>query len=135
MDDIKHLKIGASQLSIGMFVTELDIPWLESPFLMQGFVIENDQEIATLQKCCQYVYIDRTKSTGAQFVAAAKQNVAFKREGITVEISSEDPNQQKTDRQKIAEAQAKANALANKAILKHLAKYVVLRHIDYIRHI
>ena len=86
MSDIKHQQVDVSQLRIGMFVAELDIPWLESPFMMQGFVIEKDEEIATLKKCCQHVFIDRTKSVGMEFQATAKQNVNIKRDGVTVVV-------------------------------------------------
>jgi HD-GYP domain-containing protein (c-di-GMP phosphodiesterase class II) len=48
-------------LAIGMYVIELDRPWLDSPFLFQGFEIKNTDEIAQLKDCCDYVYIDTTK--------------------------------------------------------------------------
>ena len=38
--------VAAPDLRIGMFVAELDRPWLESPFLMQGFVIEDEETLA-----------------------------------------------------------------------------------------
>ncbi|PPD32388.1 MAG: phosphohydrolase [Methylomonas sp.] len=47
-------------LEIGMYVIELDRPWLESPFLFQGFEIKNQDEILQLKNCCDYVYIDTT---------------------------------------------------------------------------
>jgi HD-GYP domain-containing protein (c-di-GMP phosphodiesterase class II) len=55
------------RLALGMFVSELDVPWLETPFLMQGFLIENEQEINELRKYCRFVTIDRSRSTGDQF--------------------------------------------------------------------
>ena len=45
----------------GMYVSKLDIPWLESPFKFQGFNIETDHDIDTLREVCQYVYIDVNK--------------------------------------------------------------------------
>ena len=51
-------KLSVSQLALGMFVTELDRPWLDSPFLFQGFFIESPDQLAALQECCQYVYVD-----------------------------------------------------------------------------
>jgi len=47
-------------LEIGMYVIELDRPWLDSPFLFQGFEIQNHNEILQLRGCCEYVYIDTT---------------------------------------------------------------------------
>lgn len=48
-------------LLIGMYVSELDIPWLESPFMFQGFFIETEADLQTLRETCQYVYIDTSK--------------------------------------------------------------------------
>ncbi len=41
-----------------MYVAELDRPWLDSPFLFQGFSIESPDQLAALRECCQYVYVD-----------------------------------------------------------------------------
>jgi len=40
-----------------MYVSRLDRPWLETPFLFQGFVIKNQQEIDELRRFCQHVYV------------------------------------------------------------------------------
>lgn len=45
----------------GMYVSKLDIPWLDSPFKFQGFSIETDKDLQTLREICQYVYIDVSK--------------------------------------------------------------------------
>jgi putative nucleotidyltransferase with HDIG domain len=55
MVEIKDLKKG-------MYVSELDRPWLETPFLFQGFRITNVQEIEQLSNTCNYVYVDPEKS-------------------------------------------------------------------------
>jgi len=57
-------KIPVSQLVLGMYVTELDRPWLESPFLFQGFAIESPDQLSALQECCQHVYIDEARALG-----------------------------------------------------------------------
>lgn len=43
---------------MGMYVRKLDRPWLGTPFLMQGFLIKDKEEIKTLQSLCKHVYID-----------------------------------------------------------------------------
>ena len=50
------------QLKIGMFVSDLDCPWLETPFPVQGFEITSNHEIQQISQICRYVYIDRNKS-------------------------------------------------------------------------
>jgi len=51
-------KIDINQIEIGMYVSELDRPWRESPFLFQGFEVKNEQDITELQNVCRYVIID-----------------------------------------------------------------------------
>lgn len=50
-------------LALGMYVSRLDRPWLETPFLFQGFTIQSEDEIQTLRRYCQNVYVDRERST------------------------------------------------------------------------
>jgi len=45
-----------------MFVSSLDRPWLETPFLVQGFRVDSAREIERLREFCQFVYIDTMKS-------------------------------------------------------------------------
>ena len=47
MSDSKpnFIKVDVADLKIGMYVDELDIPWLESPFLFQGFPLNNEGKI------------------------------------------------------------------------------------------
>ncbi len=60
-------KIQVGALKIGMFVSDLDRPWLDTPFLLQGFLVETDEEIAKLKYHCQYVIVDRLRSVGDEF--------------------------------------------------------------------
>lgn len=52
------IKIHISELKIGMFVSKLDRDWLETPFLMQGFIIESLDDIDTVAEFSQHVWID-----------------------------------------------------------------------------
>jgi HD-GYP domain-containing protein (c-di-GMP phosphodiesterase class II) len=51
-------KLDVSQLEVGMYVCELDRPWLETPFLLQGFPLRTPEDIAEVRNVCEYVYID-----------------------------------------------------------------------------
>ena len=57
-------KVEVENLLIGMFVAELDRPWLDTPFLFQGFLIESADEITALRQHCQYVLVDPLRSRG-----------------------------------------------------------------------
>lgn len=60
-------------LKVGIYVTDLDRPWLGTPFLLQGFLIEDEQQIAQLQQYCKIVYIDRRRSLGDQYAELIRE--------------------------------------------------------------
>ena len=62
-------KIFTSDLKVVMFVADLDRPWVDTPFLLQGFLIDNEEQILALRTHCEYVMVDRARSTGAEFEA------------------------------------------------------------------
>ena len=45
-----------------MYVSSLDRPWLEVPFPIQGFRIKTSNDVALIQRYCQYVFVDAVKS-------------------------------------------------------------------------
>ena len=63
-------EVPSSALKIGMFVSSLDRPWLDTPFMLQGFLIENDEDIRLLQKYCECVHVDWSRSTLQQPAAS-----------------------------------------------------------------
>ncbi len=56
-------KVSVENLDVGMYVSTLDRPWLETPFLLQGFLIKGEEELAKLREYCQFVYIDLEQSS------------------------------------------------------------------------
>jgi HD-GYP domain-containing protein (c-di-GMP phosphodiesterase class II) len=60
-------RVAAKDLRIGMFVADLDRPWIDTPFLLQGFLIEEEQQIRQLQRHCEFVIVDRARSIGDEF--------------------------------------------------------------------
>ncbi len=52
------IKLHVYELQIGMFVSRLEIPWEQSPFLMQGFDLKTQADIKAVQDVCDYVFID-----------------------------------------------------------------------------
>ncbi len=59
----KRVKVDTLSLEQGMYVAQLDRPWLETPFLFQGFEIREDSEIGLLRKFCKHVYVDVDRSS------------------------------------------------------------------------
>lgn len=59
--------IAATDARLGMFVVELDRPWVGTPFLLQGFLIDDDRTLEQLSECCRFIYIDRSRSIGEHY--------------------------------------------------------------------
>src|SRR5208283_4812928 len=58
-----HIKISSNKLTAGMYVADLDRPWVGTPFWLQGFLIENDEHLMQLQQYCKFVMVDPALST------------------------------------------------------------------------
>ena len=58
------IKKDVGELKIGMYVSDLDRPWVESPFMFQGFEITSGKMVSDLQNECNFVYVDTEKSEG-----------------------------------------------------------------------
>lgn len=59
---LKEIKVRLHDLEVGMYVCKLDRPWVETPYLLQGFMIKTQEDIDELLKHCDYVYVDVTLS-------------------------------------------------------------------------
>lgn len=92
MIDIKHEKILANQLTLGMFVCELDKPWIESDFMLQGFILNDQADLDKMVATCTHVYIDRTRSIGNQFaeIKNTKQAISRQPEVIITSVNELD---------------------------------------------
>lgn len=54
--------VPVNNLTLGMYVAELDRPWTETSFLFQGFEIRTEDDLRAIRNTCHHVYVDRTKS-------------------------------------------------------------------------
>jgi putative nucleotidyltransferase with HDIG domain len=64
-ESVYHKKVHAKDIQVGMYIYQLDRPWIETPFMFQGFEVQTDEQVQELQKHCQWVIIDTEK--GADF--------------------------------------------------------------------
>ena len=55
---MRLVKVPAMSLEPGMFIAELDRPWLETPFALQGFVVRDSSEILYVSNYVEHVYVD-----------------------------------------------------------------------------
>ncbi len=69
-------KVAVQDLTTGMYVSRLDRPWVETPFLFQGFMLSTATDIDELSRHCDYVYIDADRGLDAkQALQEAQQEV------------------------------------------------------------
>jgi len=62
-----------------MYVSKLDVDWLDTPFLYQGFSIDSVDDIAQLEKYCQYVWVDRARDKAATRPQTPNQHLLLKK--------------------------------------------------------
>lgn len=55
---MSNVRVAVEHLRLGMYVSELDRPWLDTPFLFQGFPLVESAQIAQLREYCQWVWVD-----------------------------------------------------------------------------
>ena len=50
LTSLMHQKIAAKDLKTGMFIADLDRPWIDTPFLLQGFLLEDSEQLQQLRQ-------------------------------------------------------------------------------------
>lgn len=53
-----EVKTSIDGLEVGMFVTRLDKPWIDTPFSLQGLHIGSKDDIEILRRYSAFVYVD-----------------------------------------------------------------------------
>ena len=56
------VEVPAENLKVGIYVSRLDRPWTDAPFLFQGFVIENEEQVDILRSLCKVVHVEVTEA-------------------------------------------------------------------------
>ncbi|MEO9749945.1 MAG: HD-GYP domain-containing protein [Marinobacter sp.] len=56
--DIIETEIPVSQLQIGMHVIRLDRPWEDTDFLLQGFILQTEEDVLAVQQQCEKVTVE-----------------------------------------------------------------------------
>ena len=77
MSSLTKKKVATTELALGMYVTRLDRPWLETPFLFQGFPITTTTDIEKLKQYCEFVYVDQSLSETTPGAQLRKHSVSL----------------------------------------------------------
>jgi HD-GYP domain-containing protein (c-di-GMP phosphodiesterase class II) len=67
------IELPVAELKLGLYVSRLDRPWEDTPFLFQGFEVENDEDLQALRRLCKVVYVELSVAD-AEELKSAKRN-------------------------------------------------------------
>lgn len=87
--DTHTIEVAVDDLAIGMYVAKLDRPWTETPFLFQGFLIREQQEMRMLQEYCRSVWVDAKQSTGGSVQQMGKADDQAARQATIAKVKFE----------------------------------------------
>ncbi len=73
------IQIPVDQIRVGMFIAELDRAWRETPFMLQGFRVATQTDLAALKQECKKVTIDPTHSVPGSFEHLSDLHVVERR--------------------------------------------------------
>ncbi|RMJ02029.1 Cyclic di-GMP phosphodiesterase response regulator RpfG [Marinobacter litoralis] len=59
---VQQRKLAVHDLEIGMFVSDLDRPWHQTPFPIQGFYIRSQNDVRALVSHCKWVMVDEPET-------------------------------------------------------------------------
>ena len=62
----KLVKVNASDIKVGMYMSFPDRPWLETKFLFQGILLTTEKQVSEVRGQCQHIFVDRGKSRTIQ---------------------------------------------------------------------
>lgn len=64
----KIVEMPVVDLKKGLYVSRLDRPWIDSPFMFQGFEIETDEELTQLRSLCEVVFVEVSEAEAEELV-------------------------------------------------------------------
>ncbi len=96
-----ELQIPVESLELGMHVVRLDRPWLETDFLVQGFIIQSTQELEKLRSQCDYVFIEGKMEDAAREPVKPKDKPAKRTNKKMADSGESVPERRRTSRKKV----------------------------------
>ena len=62
MKQLQLVRVAVGELIQGMYIANLDRAWLDSPFLLEGFLLDDPADLETLRGLCSFVEVDVARS-------------------------------------------------------------------------
>lgn len=89
-EDIVETEIPVSQLAIGMHVIRLDRPWEDTDFLLQGFILQTEEDVLAVQQQCETVIVEGR----VQVAPTAERHAPLSRRKTSTKTSKPNVSQQ-----------------------------------------
>ncbi len=86
MAGLTHEKIAIDALMPGMYISRLDRPWIDTPFPIQGFHVKDRNDVKNLKEFCDYVYIDRQRSSTTIRLGGGRETPPQTTKRVTEEV-------------------------------------------------
>lgn len=122
-------KVDTKELQIGMYVSELDRSWLETPFLFQGFKITSQGDINELTRLCKFVFVDEDRSDYERPVAPSPKQIEVAATKLA-EVKYEKPASKVIIEEEIAQAR-KVKAVAEQQVTLMMSQARAGQALDY----
>ncbi len=71
-------KVKSTDITVGMHISALDRPWVESPFMFQGFTVSSQSDIDLIQRSCEFVYVDVNQGACSSEIEACNIQIQIK---------------------------------------------------------
>lgn len=65
-NDRELAKVSVNDITLGMYMAYADRPWLETPFLFQGFLLDSEPLLQRVRQECEFIYVDEGLSMRGQ---------------------------------------------------------------------
>lgn len=62
LDNPNLVKVYAADIKLGMYMSQPDRSWLDTSFMFQGFLVNNEKLLREVRTECEFIFIDKTKS-------------------------------------------------------------------------
>lgn len=76
---VTQRKVASQSLEVGMFVSDLDRPWHQTPFPIQGFYIRSKDDIDAVASHCRWVMVDVAEIRDTSEFGSDNSTVIFRR--------------------------------------------------------
>lgn len=123
------IRLDVDKVRHGMYIAELDRPWLESPFMFQGFLVQDDEVLEQLRDCCSYVFVDDLQSSqDARIQEVLRNSMGRLRSGRVGGLSVEFEEWQGASRLRQTLAKLKENTQQARGRIQHVLDEVEEGH-------